>query len=448
MIKPGSLAKNSIYNLLGQGLPVLVGIVTIPRLVHALGVDRFGVLTLTWVVMGYFSLFDLGMGRALTQIVAQRSGSGDHKELPDIIRTALSLMLLLGLLGGVCLATASPMIVGRVLKMSPLLHDEALYSFVLMAFSIPAVTLLAGLRGILEARQRFFVINILRLCMGIITFLGPWLVSFKTVHLFWIVMSLEAMRWGALFAHYWICRKIVPEMNEAGTFQTRHWKTLLKFGGWMTVSNIISPLMVNMDRFFIGTFLSVSAIAYYATPFDMVTKVLAVSGAIVSVLFPMFGALHNVDPYEAARLYRKGLKIIFLILAPILLVLAASAHVILLHWLGADFARYGSGVMRILCLGVLINSLATVPFAFIQGVARPDLTAKFHLVEAPLYLFALWILGAHFGISGVAWSWTLRVTLDLILLYFAAQRLQSYSINSVVPMAVMLSPKCTCEGTE
>ncbi|WP_257313838.1 flippase [Geothrix fuzhouensis] len=425
MMKIGNLTRNSIYNLLGQGLPMLVGLITIPRLVHALGVDRFGILTLTWAVMGYFSLFDLGLGRALTQLVAERSGTGNDKALPDIIRTALIMMLGLGLVGGVCLGAASPLVVGRVLRMSPALHREVLYAFGLMAFSVPAVTLLAGLRGLLEARQHFLEINLLRLAMGVFTFLGPWLVSFKTTHLFWVVLSLEVMRYAALGAHYWMCRRVVPEMTMPASFQSNHWKVLLKFGGWMTVSNIISPLMVNMDRFFIGAFLSVGAIAYYATPFDMVTKLLVISGAVVSVLFPMFGALHRANPFEAIRLYRKGMRTIFLVLAPILLALGLGAHWLLLHWLGPTFAQRGSAIMQILCLGVLANSLAAVPFAFIQGAARPDLTAKFHLIEGPLYIILLMSLGSRLGILGVAWAWTLRVALDLILLEVAARRIQS-----------------------
>lgn len=428
MMKIGNLTRNSIYNLLGQGLPMLVGLITIPRLVHALGVDRFGVLTLTWAVMGYFSLFDLGLGRALTQLVAERSGTGASEDLPDIIRTALIMMLVLGLVGGVCLGAASPLVVGRVLKMSPALHTEVLYAFGLMAFSVPAVTLLAGLRGLLEARQHFLEINLLRLAMGVLTFLGPWLVSFKTSHLFWVVLSLEVMRYAALGAHFWICRRSISELAKPAAFRSNHWKVLLRFGGWMTVSNIISPLMVNMDRFFIGAFVSVSAIAYYATPFDMITKVLVISGAIVSVLFPMFGALHRVDPRQAIRLYRNGMRTVFLILAPLLLALGIGAHWLLLHWLGPTFAEQGTGVIRILCFGVLVNSLATVPFAFIQGVARPDLTAKFHFFEAPFYVVILWILGTYSGVRGVAWAWSLRVTIDLLLLVIAAERLQKKNL--------------------
>ena len=425
MMGAGALTRNSIYNMLGQGLPMLVGVVTIPRLLHALGVDRFGILTLTWAVMGYFSLFEMGLGRALTQIVAERSGSRDRVELPDIIHTALVMMLLLGIAGGICLVVVSPWIIVRAIKMSPFLHQECLYSFGLMALSTPAVTVLAGLRGILEARQRFLEINILRFCMGILTFLGPWLVSFKTVHLFWVVLSLVAMRYLALIGYYCVCRRTVHEMKEGGTVQYRHWRVLLRFGGWMTVSNLVSPLMVNIDRFFIGAFLSVSAIAYYATPFDMITKVLAVPMAITSVLFPKFGAMHRNDPNGTFELYRKGLGTIFLILAPVLLLLGLGAPWILLYWLGPDFAHHGTRVMQIMCIGVLMNGLATVPFAFIQGVARPDLTAKFHMAEAPAYLAILWVLGTHFGIVGVAWAWAARVSLDFILLSVAAQRLQN-----------------------
>lgn len=422
----GELKRNSIFNLIGNGLPMLVAIFTIPRLVGVMGVERFGILTLTWVVMGYFSLFDLGLGRALTQIVAERTNTENHQDLPDIIRTALSLMLLFGIIGGLALGLFIPVGVSHVLKLPPTLHREAYYAFGLMAFSVPAVTMMAGLRGILEARQNFLEISVLKLGMGIFTFMGPWLVSFKTVNLFWIVLTLEVMRYGALVGHYLVCRALIPEIKQKGKICARHRVSLIKFGSWMTLSNIISPLMVNMDRFFIGAFISVSAIAYYATPFDIIIRILVIPGAILPVLFPMFGSMYRSDPEQAVRLYRKAMKLIFVILAPVLLTIAAGSKFILLHWLGQNFASNSAVPMRILCLGVLVNGLAGVPFAFIQGNARPDITAKFHMAEAPLYILILWQLALHFGVAGVAWAWTIRVSMDFILLSLAAVKLQRF----------------------
>jgi O-antigen/teichoic acid export membrane protein len=54
--------------------------------------------------------------------------------------------------------------------------------------------------------------------------------------------------------------------------------------------------------------------------------------------------------------------------------------------------------MQVLALGVLINSLAQTPFALLQGVGRPDLPAKFHLIELPVYVGIAWILVSQFGI--------------------------------------------------
>src|SRR5690348_387114 len=66
------LARNTGWNLFGQFAPMVVAVFVIPRIIRALGTDRFGALSIAWMVVGYFSLFDLGLGRALTNLVAQK----------------------------------------------------------------------------------------------------------------------------------------------------------------------------------------------------------------------------------------------------------------------------------------------------------------------------------------------------------------------------------------
>ena len=89
------LARNVVWNIIGIGSPMIVGLIAIPFLIDGLGVPRFGVLTLAWMIVGYFSLFDLGLGRALTKLVAERLGAGEFAEIPRLIWTAMALMLVL-----------------------------------------------------------------------------------------------------------------------------------------------------------------------------------------------------------------------------------------------------------------------------------------------------------------------------------------------------------------
>ena len=72
----GLLARNVVWNLLSQSAPMAAAIFTIPVLIAGIGTDRFGVLTLAWMVLGYFSLFDLGLGRRADQDGGREVGAG------------------------------------------------------------------------------------------------------------------------------------------------------------------------------------------------------------------------------------------------------------------------------------------------------------------------------------------------------------------------------------
>jgi len=417
------LARNVIWNLIGNGAPMIVAVVCIPALIRGLGKDRFGVLTLAWALIGYASLFDLGLGRALTQLVAKKLGAGEEREIPSVVWTSLLLMLLFGLAGTGVIALASPYLVERVLSIPRALQPETLHTFYLLALSIPVVISTAGLRGLLEAHQRFGLINALRIPMGVYSFASPLLVLPFSKSLFPVVSVLVAGRVIACVAHLLLCLQIMPALRQRVAWQRSAVGRLLRFGGWMTVSNIVSPLMVTLDRFVIGALVSMTAVAYYATPYEVVSKLLIIPGALVGVMFPAFSTSFVQDRNRTAYLYARCVKYVFLILFPAVLVTILLARNGLALWLGAEFAQHSFRVLQWLAVGVFLNSLAHVPFALVQGAGRPDFTAKLHLVELPCYLLALWWLTSMYGIEGAAIAWTARAGVDALILFVMARRL-------------------------
>ena len=112
------VAKYTIYNLLGYGVPLVVAVVFIPLLIKGLGVERFGILNLAWVVIGYFSFFDFGIGRSLTKIVAEKIGLGQTEEIPGIFWTSFFLMLAISLTGTLALIFFSPSLVYNFFNIS------------------------------------------------------------------------------------------------------------------------------------------------------------------------------------------------------------------------------------------------------------------------------------------------------------------------------------------
>jgi O-antigen/teichoic acid export membrane protein len=237
-----------------------------------------------------------------------------------------------------------------------------------------------------------------------------------------MVGTLVAGRAIGWAAHLLLCLRVVPELREGIAWHGPAAWPLLRFGGWMTVSNVVGPLMITLDRFVIGAMVSLTAVAYYATPYEVVTKFLIIPGALVGVMFPAFSTTFEQDRRRTAKLYGRCVKVILLTVLPAMLVAIVLARTGLTIWLGVDFAEHSYRVLQWLAAGVFLNSLAQVPFALVQGVGRPDLTARLHLVELPAYLLMLWWLISVYGVVGAAMAWSLRVGVDAGMLFGIAQR--------------------------
>jgi O-antigen/teichoic acid export membrane protein len=416
------LARNTLWNLLGSGAPALVALFAIPILIRHIGLSRFGLLTIIWTVVGYFSLFDLGLGAALTRMVADRLGTGKTDEIPSLVWTSLALMLGLSILGSILLAASSPMLVHRILKVPATLQPESLVAFLLLAGCLPFMITTTGLRGVLEAQQRFGVVNAIRIPTNAFTFVGPLAVLPFSNSLVPVVGVLAAGRVLAWMAYLISCLKAMPELGASFAWARHHVGYVLRFGTWMTLSNVISPLLFYIDRMLIGAMISVAAVAYYATPFEVVSRLLTIPSALAGVLFPAFTVTFAQDRSRAAFLLLRGQKYLFLAIFPIILVIVTLANDGLRLWLGAAFANNSTVVLRWLAVGVFLNSLSVLSWVLIQGAGRPDLTAKFHLIEVTLYLPVLWLMVKHYGVQGAAISWTARVLLDATFLTFAGQR--------------------------
>jgi O-antigen/teichoic acid export membrane protein len=427
------LARNTVWNLFGNGAPMIVAVLCIPILIRGLGKERFGVLTLAWALIGYASLFDLGLGRALTQLVAKKLGAGEEREIPALAWTSLLLMLLLGVAGAGAVFLISPWLVGRGLNVPLALQRETLQAFRLLGFSLPFVITTAGLRGLLEAHQRFGLINALRIPMGLFTFAGPLLALPFSKSLVPVVGTLVAGRIAAWAAHLLLCLRVLPELGQSIAWERSAAGPLLRFGGWMTVSNLVSALMVMIDRFLIGALVTMTAVAYYATPYEVVTKLWLIPGALVGVMFPAFSTSSAQDRNRTALLFGRSVKCILLVLFPMVLLLIVLAQDGLRVWLGSEFAANSVHVVQWLAVGVFLNSLALVPSALVQGVGRPDLTAKLQVLELPAYLTALIWLTKKYGIEGAAIAWTGRVALDALILFIMARWL--------LPIKVSLRPQ-------
>jgi O-antigen/teichoic acid export membrane protein len=410
-------------NLIGQGSPLLVALLAIPLLIKGLGTDRFGILTLVWVVIGFSNVFDLGIGRALTQMAAEKLGADQKEIIPELFWTALFLMFFMGLIGAVIATLLFPWLVQAILKIPLDLQAESISAFHLLAISLPIVISSTGLRGLLEAHQRFDLTSAVNIGLGVYTFLSPLVVlpfSHSLYPVVGILLAGRIMAWGVFLL---VALRVIPDLRQRVRIRVALMAPLIRFGGWMTICNTLGPLMLLLDRFLIGAFISVTAVAFYATPYELVTRLWNIPGPIAGVLFPAFAASFYLNPARAASLFERGSKYTFLAVFPFCLLIVTLAHEGFNLWLGADFSQHSARVAQLMALAVFLDCPAFIASVLLQGAGRPDLVAKLQLIELPVYLSLLWFLLSSYGIVGAALAWSVRLMAHAVLQFYLAQRL-------------------------
>ena len=428
-----NIKRNTLFNLGGSMIPMLVSLVTVPVYLQQIGLARYGVMSVVWVLLGYFGVFDLGLSRATANQIAKTNG-GPAEDREAVFWTGFWLNGLFGMLGGVVLYLAASPLLAQFFKMPEVLRGEILGVLPWVAASVPMATMSGVLTGTLEGCDRFFAVNFLQV--------------FGTI-LFQVVPLLAALVWGpeltVIIPAAVLARMIsaislaIAALRALPTnrirLPQRNWaKKLVGYGAWVSVTNLVSPLLVTLDQMMIGSILGSKAVAYYSVPFNLVQKVQVIPSALVRALFPRFS---NQTSGDAKELATRAVRLIgismTLIIAPAILLIGPFLKL----WVGEEVAGHATPVAQIILLGLWINSPAFVPFFLLQAQGRPDIVAKFHVLEFVPFVGLLWVSLHSFGLIGAALAWSARVALDTGLLFFGSS-IGWASLRELTPGATLV----------
>ena len=409
-----------------------------PFVIRGLGVERFGILALAWAIMGAAAMLDLGLGRALTQVVARRRATDDTASSirwsrPPRLSSGPWPSPLLRCLRrrrrGLRTTSSASIRCSPPKRATPLRCSR---SACLLSSAAGA------LQGVLEGHLRFDLSNLVRIPLSALNYLAPLAILPWTTDLVWIVAGIVLARVLGFAAYAALVRRVMGAPDRPWGIRPQLLGPVLILGGWMAASTVVAALIIYLDRFAIGALLTMSALAFYVTPFEVVSRLSIIPGAVGGALLPAFASLtHAAAPTQADDYFERGLRYIALLVFPAALLIVLFAQEGLTLWVGDEFAAASTRIAQILAVGIFGNSLAMIPLIFLYGVGRPDIAAKIHLLELPVYAIVLWQLVLTFGAEGAALAWTLRAFIDAVLLFAVARRI--YPTQEFRPMRIPIA---------
>lgn len=428
-----SIRKNSFYNLAGSLAPIAVTLFTVPIYLRLIGTERYGVLVIVWAFLGYFGNFDLGLGPATAQRIATLHNV-DSKERAEVFWTALTLNTTIGVVAGLLLWPVAQYFFVSHLKITEILRLEVLSAIPWMAAAVPVATISGVLGGTLQGLEKFFERNVCSV-------LGTVLFQLFPLGVAWLYApDLSILVPAALFGRvvtfvlfFALCYRHVP-LNMTPSVKRSLLAPLFRFGSWVTVTSLISPLLTTLDRFLIGSIAGAKALTYYTVPFNLVSRIEVLPSSLSNTLFPRFSA---TSEDERRRLMDVAISSLNVILTPLIITGILIIDPFLRWWVGPDMAKSASYVGEIIALGLWFNCQAYIPYARLQAQGRPDLVAMCHLIEIIPYLAFLAVAMSFWGVVGAALAWSLRVIVDAVLLFWLCRVVSRDFLVYLAPLPLL-----------
>ena len=429
-----STKRHTIYNTAGALIPLAVALLTIPAYLHTIGEIRYGVLMLAWVLLGNFGVFDLGLGAALAQRIAALRNAG-HSERATAFWTALGANAAFGAVGGVILLPVGAYFFSNMASIPPEIRGEIDVAIFWLAVAVPITTISGALTGALQGDAFFLRLNVSSIFGAVLFQLLPLLVALsghvELSVLMPVVIVARVLSMGALMI---ACRGYLGSFTHAA-WSMPELSRMMKVGGWISLTTIVSPIVLASDRVAIGVLSGTSAVTSYGVPYQLGERSTIFSYAVASALFPRFA---TASANEASRLARDGQKVIAVIMTPAIMAAIVLLEPFLSWWVSQEFAERSALAGQVLLVGFWLNGFAKIPHLQLQATGRPDLVAKTILLQIIPYGLALYFAVTAFGAIGAAIAFAAKAALDAAMLAWLTGELGTTTRLLSIP-ALLLS---------
>lgn len=414
--------RNTALNIGSQVIVMLVMFLAMPWIVRGLGDTSFAILSLVWTVVGYFTLWDWGIGRAVTKFVAERRAVGRERDVREIVFVSVVVSTLLGMVIGYLIVGFSRPIGSLLFTVSQSYFSTVDASLKLVGLFMPLLLLQGVFRGVLMGLDRFDLSNLVQVLNSALQWGGAMVLVVLHFGVVWIICFIMLGRLVTTIVLVILTQSSVNWIGIKGRLDLSLVKGVLLFGGWVMVSQVVSPLLQYAERFFLSGMVATSMVTYYIVPYEATSKMLVLSVGLVSALYPAMSELHGTTGLgdDFKKLYLQSERVLIFAFLPIGAGLCVFAPEVLRLWMGAVFTEHATSTFELLSIAFVASSIAQLPYTILQAVGRSDLTGRVHLIELPIHFIVTFLLVKSFGLMGAAVATLFRLILDAFLLYMYA----------------------------
>ena len=415
-------AANSLFSFASFFISAAVVAITTPIVIHHLGVEQYGILSLSLTIVSFLGLLDAGISTTLVRFVADRKAVGDSVGINRLVSASLAIYLAIGAIALVCTAVVAIFFTGDIFNLTHKALAPARFAFAVAGVAFFFTFVGKIFSAVILALQRNDLSAAIRIAITASTGAGTIALVYLGYGVRALVVLTATVAVLGLCAYWLVAERLLPELSVRVRSDSALVAWTLRFSGWIFLANTTAFLLFQLDRLFLGALKSVSLVTYYAVPGSVASYLMvAVTNLAAITIAVATGFFARGEREQVIRLYLRATRFVMLFLLSIAVPALVLAKPILKFWIGADFADRSVGVFRLLLLTYATIGLTVVSYNVILAAGRPRVLGLVNLGTFAVNVVLILILIPRYGVIGAGWAYLLSV-LPLLLLVLYAER--------------------------
>lgn len=411
------MLKSSFYNTVGAGIRLVVSVFTIPLLIRLIGIDEYGLLALVLAIANIVALAEAGLSLATTVFVARDLAQNNIQGVAETMIIIGTALLVLASSATLAVFISIPFASGWFPNFS--VDQRTAFT---TALSISTVVIWGRLLqqasyGLLQAYQRFGILNILQTAQAISISIGSLLIA---VYGGKVVAILQ---WQALVT---LTTLLACLLTNAPLFKENslvlRWNRLKAFeigryslSAW--VGSLGSALFSQFDRVIVGALLGSTSLGVYAAITTITVQINTFSAMAVQPYFPIITSLlTQPNNLQAIRSQVRQAWLLNVLIALGMGVLLISSAPFLLPLLLHQVSQVDILTFRILAIIYSMYSVNAVGTYILYGSDKVWLSTLTIIVCGGGSLLMIAFGSQNLGIIGAALGNTMYIGIGIITL--------------------------------
>lgn len=380
----------------------LVQFFMVPFVLGKLGEYDYGLWALVSVVTGYYGLFDLGIGSAVSRFVSRALGKNDLKSAAEYLGAGRSFFRKIAL--WVFAITIVVAAVGYAPWDDQV--DATKFSTLIMILggSIALSFPFACYGGALTAEMRHDVLSLTSVCGSLIRSTGIAIALFLGGGIIWLAIASAIVKFGECLVIRTLARRIAIIQPALIPVSDEVKKDIFKYSKQSLISRMADMFRFRIHPVTISTFMQLTDVTLFALHDRVIGVVSKGISSFLTILSPVFSRLDGAgDLNQLKNAYLFTYKISCFGVSFLLLGFFLGCSDFITVWLGKDYPLVVT-LLKIRILGAFCAMIQMPSVGLFYGTSKNGLYAISNSIHSALTLI-LTMVGIHFWeLPGLLWG--------------------------------------------